>query len=78
MSYSTDAERQQAAEAAKQKHLGVVMLCGANRGRCGKLLEDLRIDFTKGGDYYPEDLTEEYNLLINYKTSHSKLAAILL
>ena len=50
-SYSTDTERQQAAKAANQKHLVVVMLCGADRGRCGKLVEELRNDFTKGGDY---------------------------
>ena len=50
------------------------MLCGADRGRYGKFVEELRNDFTKGGDYYPEDMTEAYDLLINYKTSHSKLA----
>ena len=74
-SYSTDAERQQAAEAAKKKHLGVVMLCGANRGRYGKLVEELWNDFTKRNDYYPEYLTEAYNLLINYKTLYYKLAS---
>ena len=52
-SYSTDAERQQAAEAARQRKLGVVMLCGSNRGRYVKLVEELRNDFTKGGDCCP-------------------------
>ena len=64
-SYSTDTERQQAAKAAKQKHLVVAMLCGANRGRYGKLVEELRNDFTKGSNYYPADLTEAYNLLLS-------------
>ena len=50
-SYSTDTDRQQAAKAANQKHLVVAMLCGADRGRCGKLVEEQRNDFTKGGDY---------------------------
>ena len=66
---------EQAAEAAKKKHLGAVMLCGANRGRYGKLVEELWNDFTKRNDYYPEYLTEAYNLLINYKTLYYKLAS---
>ena len=43
--------------------------------RYGKLVEDIWKIFTKGNNYYPADLTEAYNILINYKTSHSKLAA---
>ena len=31
----------------------------------------------KGNDYYPGDMMEEYNLLINYKTSHSNLVEIM-
>ena len=65
------------AKYAKQKHLVVAMLCGADRGEYGKLVEELQNDFTKGGDYYPADLTEAYKLLLKYKTLHSKLAAIL-
>ena len=66
------------AKAAKQKHLLVAMLCGADRGKYGKLVEELRNDFTKGGDYYPANLTEAYELLLNYKMSHSKLSARLM
>ena len=66
------------AKAAKEKHLVVAMLCGANRGKYGKLVEELRNDFTKGGDYYPANMTEAYELLLNYKTSHSKLSARLM
>ena len=36
------------AKFAKQKHLEVAMLCGADRGKYGKLVEELRNDFTKG------------------------------
>ena len=53
------------------------MLCGAKRGRYGKLLEDLRNNFTKRGNYYSADMIETYNLLLNYKTLHSKLVAIM-
>ena len=66
------------AKAAKQKHLVLAMLCGADRGEYGKLVEELRNNFTKGGNYYPENLTEAYELLLNYKTSHSKLEARLM
>ena len=42
------------------------------------MVEELRNDFTKGGDYYPENMTEAYELLLNYKMSHSKLSEILM
>ena len=32
---------------------------------------------TKGKNYYPEYLMEAYNLLLKYKTLHSKLVSIL-
>ena len=57
------------AEAAKSKYLGFTMLCGADQGRYGKLVEELKHDFTKGNYNYPTNTTEEYNLFINYKTS---------
>ena len=31
-------------------------------------------NLTKGNEKYPANTTEAYNLLINYKTAHSKLA----
>ena len=51
------------------------MICGSNRGGYGKLVEELQNNFTKEKNYYPAYLTEEYNLLLNYKTLHSKLEA---
>ena len=72
-----DAESRRAAEAATQKHLGEAMICRAERGRYGKLLEGLQKCFTKGNDYYPKDLMDTYNFLLNYKTLHSKLVSIL-
>ena len=53
------------------------MLCVAERGRYGKLSEERQNFFTKGDNYYPRDIMESSNLLLNYKTSHSKLVAIL-
>ena len=45
------------------------MLYGADQGRYGKMLEELQNDFTKGNDDCPADVTDTYNLLVNYKTS---------
>ena len=53
------------------------MLCVAERGRYGKLLEELRNYFTKVDNYYPADIMESSNILLKYKTSHSKLVEIM-
>ena len=53
------------------------MLCGYERGRYGNFWGELQKKFTKGNNYYPEYLMEAYILLLNYKTSNSKLVAIL-
>ena len=37
-------------------------------------MEELQNNLTKGNDNYHANTTEVYNLLINYKTAHSKLA----
>ena len=63
----SDSDRQAEPEAAKRRYLGVMMLCGADRGRYGKLVEELQNDFTKGNNYCPTNMTEAYNLLVNYK-----------
>ena len=44
------------------------MLCRADRRRYGKFVEELHNDFTKVNGKYPENMTEVYSLLINYKT----------
>ena len=47
------------------------MLCGADQERYSKLVEELQNYFTKGRDNYPVKKTEAYNLLVNYKMTHS-------
>ena len=54
------------------------MLCGADRGRYGNLVEELRKDFSKVNNDYPVYTANAYNLLIKYKTPHSNLATRLL
>ena len=54
----TDPDKQSVAEAAKNKCLGVVMLCGSDQGRYGNLVEDLQKYFFKGNYDYPVDATE--------------------
>ena len=46
------------------------MLCGADRGSYGKMVEELQNYFSKGNGEYAANMTGEYNLLINYKTSY--------
>ena len=41
-----DPYKQAAAEAAKSKYLGFTMICGADQGRYGNLVEELKHDFT--------------------------------
>ena len=45
------------------------MVCGSNPGRYGYLAEELQNDFSKVNYNYPDDRTEAYNLIVNYKIS---------
>jgi hypothetical protein len=44
------------------------LLVHADRGRYGKLIEEIENDFLKGNNDYPETPTEAYNLLVNYRS----------
>ena len=48
----TDTDKQEGAESAKIKYLGVVMIFRSDRGRYGKLVEELQNVFTKGNADY--------------------------
>ena len=48
------------------------MLCGSDRGRCGNQVEGLQNNFTEGNYNYHFDMKEAYNIIVNYKTTHSK------
>ena len=65
----TDTDKQEGAESAKIKYLGVVMIFRSDRGRYGKLVEELQNVFTKGNADYRKNTKDAYNLLVNYKTS---------
>ena len=67
----SDSDRQAEPEAAKRRYLGVAMLCGADQGRYGNLVEELQNDFTKGNRNYPANTTKAYNLLLNYNISNN-------
>lgn len=43
------------------------LLVRADRGRYGKLIEEVENDFLKGHDDYPKTPTKAYNLLVNYR-----------
>jgi hypothetical protein len=52
---------------AKKKSVAIGFLKRAGRKRYGGLWSDLENTYTRGQDYYPNDLTGAYNLLLNYK-----------
>ena len=66
----TEPYNQAAAESAKRKYLGVLMICRTNQGRYRNLVEELQNDFAKGKDNFPTNKTEVYNLLVNYKNPY--------
>ena len=59
----TDADRLE----AEERYLAVAFILGADRGRYGKLIENLENDFLQNRNSYPQTVTSAYNLLINWK-----------
>jgi hypothetical protein len=57
-----DAER-----LAKEQYLACAFILGADKTRYGRMLEDLKNSFTQGVDKYPKNMTDAYNLLVNWK-----------
>ena len=53
---------------AKDKMLGVALIRRADRGRYGKLMTDLKDQYTLKSDVYPNDITAALNLLENYSS----------
>jgi hypothetical protein len=55
--------------AAKQQTIAIGFLKRANKRRYGDLWTELENNFMRGQDPYPPDLTNTYNLLLNYKAA---------
>ena len=51
----------------QDKTIAYGLLVQADRGRYGKLIEEIENDSLKGHDDYPKMPTEAYNLLVNYR-----------
>jgi hypothetical protein len=56
-----------AVAAAKQKSIAIAFLKRADRRRYGGLWSELGNNYSRGQDHYPTDLTNAYNLLLNYQ-----------
>ena len=56
-----------AIDTAKRKAHAMAFLKRADKGRYGLLITELENQFTRGTDQYPTNITEAYNLLVNYK-----------
>jgi hypothetical protein len=66
----TDEEyHQRAVTAAKHQSVAIGFLKRADKRRYGGLWSELENNFTRGLDHYPPDLTNAYNLLLNYKAA---------
>jgi hypothetical protein len=63
----TDAQKQEARERILNKTVAYGILVRADRGRYGKLIEEIENDFLKGNNDYPKTPVEAYNLLVNYR-----------
>jgi hypothetical protein len=56
-----------ATEMARNKSHAIAFLKRADKIRYGLLITELENQFTRGTDQYPTNITETYNLLVNYK-----------
>ena len=52
---------------AQGMYLAVTFIVNSNKGKYGKLLEDLDNSYLQGDDKYPRTITGAYNLLTNWK-----------
>ena len=52
---------------AQEQYLATAFLLSSDRGRYGRLLEDLENDFLQVQDHWPKTLTAAFNLLTNWK-----------
>jgi hypothetical protein len=55
--------------AAKLQTIAIRFMKRADKRRYGGLWSELENNFTRGQDHYPADLTNAYNLLLNYKAA---------
>ena len=57
---------------ARNRFLAYAFLQGADKSRFGDLLLELENQHTCGSDRFPSDITNAYNLLVNYKSKSHK------
>jgi hypothetical protein len=63
----TEVQLREARAKILDKKVAYGILVRADRGRYGKLIEDVENSFLKGNNDYPTTPTEAYNLLVNYR-----------
>jgi hypothetical protein len=72
----TDDQYAAARERILNKKIAYGILVRADRGRYGKLIEEVENAYLKGNNHYPTTPTESYNLLVNYKNYSSNKRTI--
>jgi hypothetical protein len=63
----TTAETKEVSKDAQERYLAVAFILGADRGRFGRLVEDLENAYLQGQNKYPTTMTAAYHLLTNWK-----------
>jgi hypothetical protein len=61
--------KKKAATAARHRSIATAFLKRADRRRYGALWSELENSYTRGQDHYPVDLTNAYNVLLNYRAA---------
>jgi hypothetical protein len=56
--------------------LACAFLFSADKGRYGKLLEDLENRFTQGNDVYPDTLQQAYSRLVHWKQDPKNIVCL--
>jgi hypothetical protein len=72
----TDEQVREARARIVDKKVAYGILVRADRGRYGKLIEEIENDYLMGNNNYPKTPTEAYNLLVNYKNYNTNKRTI--
>ena len=62
---------------AKEAYMATAYLLGADQSRYGRLIKSLENDYLQGKNNYPKNMTEAYNLLINWKQDPRNLVKVM-
>ena len=62
----TDVKKRLVTAAAREKYLGMEILCLVYCSQFGELVSGLQNEYVKGNDNYSSDMTDKYNIMNHY------------